>query len=156
METQLEQYAEKTDRALLVYLKNPPVKSRMLRMFGIKRETVQSLTAEVQISEVGSNGVIVPIRHLRVYSDDDPSDIGKDRIVLPPTFSVAASMMVVNWDSQKNKAVVLGDRLRKPLLLDEGCYLAKIIVFVDGDPKTITRQFVVGQNADALIWAGKK
>ena len=80
-------------------------------------------------------------------------NIGSNRIILPPTFSVAASIMVVKWDSQKNKAVILGDRLRQPLLLDEGYYRADIIICVDGDPKTISRQFVVGQNADDLIWA---
>ena len=153
VETQFEKYAEKTERALLILLSNPPVKKWILRMLGVKRETVQSLTAEIRISEVGSKKVIVPIRHARIYSDDDPSDIGSNRIVLPPTFSVAASIMVVSWDFQKKKAVILGDRLRQPLLLDEGCYRADIIIFVDGDPKTISRQFVVGQNADDLIWA---
>ena len=153
VETQFEKYAEKTERALLIFLSNPPVKKRILRVFGVKRETVQNLTAEIRISEVGSKKVIVPIRHARIYSDDDSSDIGSNRIVLPPTFSVAASIMVVRWDSQKNKAVIPGDRLRQPLLLDEGYYRADIIIFVDGDPKTISRQFVVGQNADDLIWA---
>ncbi|MBA7569777.1 hypothetical protein ES708_11518 [subsurface metagenome] len=74
-------------------------------------------------------------------------------IVLPPTFSVAASIMIVTWDSQKRKAIIPGDRLGQPLPLDEGCYRADIIIFVDGDPKTISRQFVVGKNADDLIWA---
>ena len=153
VETQFEKYAKKTERTLLIFLSNPPVKKRILRMLGVKREIVQSLTAEIRISEVGSNKVIVPIRHARIYSDDDPSDIGSNRIVLPPTFSVAASIMVVSWDSQKKKAVIPGDRLRQPLPLDEGCYRADIIIFVDGDPKTIPRQFVVGKNADSLIWA---
>ena len=74
VETQLELYAEKTERVLLVFLKNPPVKKRILRMLGVKRETVQSLTAEIRISEVGSKKVIVPIRHARIYSDDDSSE----------------------------------------------------------------------------------
>ncbi len=153
LETQFEKYAEKTERALLIFLSNPPVKKRILRMLGVKRETVQSLTAEISISEAGSNKVIVPIRHARIYSDDDSSDMGSNRIVLPPTFSVAASIMVASWDNQKKKAVISGDRLRQPLLLDEGYYRADISIFVDGDPKNISRQFVVGKNADDLIWA---
>ncbi len=153
VEKQFERYAEATERALLVFLRNPPVKSRILRMLGVKRETVQSLTAEIRINEAGSNKIIVPIRHARIYSDDALSDSGSSRIVLPPTYSVAASIMVVSWDSQKKKAIILGDRLRQPLLLGEGCYRAVILIFVDGDPTTISRQFVVGKNADDLIWA---
>ena len=39
------------------------------------------------------------------------------------------------------------------MLLDEGYYLAQIILFVDGEPTELIRQFVVGKTADELIWA---
>ena len=94
----------------------------------------------------------MPIRHARLFSDDDSSDIGSNRIVLPPTYSVAASIMVAMWDNKNKRAVILGDRIRQPLLLGEGYYWIQIIIFVDGSPREISRQFVVGKNADDLIW----
>ena len=137
---------------LLIFLNNPPVQKRLLRILGVRRETVQSLTAEFRISEVGSGKVIVPIRQARIYSDDDPSDIGRGRIVLPPTYSVAASITIAKWDIGRNKVVILGDRLRGELQLNAGYYQADIIMFVDGIQHHITRRFVVGEKADDLIW----
>ena len=153
VETEFEVSAKDSERSLLIFLKNPPVKSRILKVLGVKRETVQSLTAEIRISEFGSKKIIVPIRHARLFSDEDSSDTGSNRIVLPPTYSVAASIMVAMWDDKNKRAVILGDRIRQPLLLGEGYYWIQIIIFIDGDPKEISRQFVVGKNADDLIWA---
>lgn len=152
VEVEYEVGAKDSERSLLVFLKNPPVKNRMLKALGVKRETVQSLTAEIRISEFGSKKIIVPIRHARLFSDDDPSNAGSNRIVLPPTYSVAASVMIAMWDSQNKKAIILGDRLRQPLLLGEGYYLIQIIILVDGEPKELSRQFVVGGSADDLTW----
>ncbi|MBA7589836.1 hypothetical protein ES708_31928 [subsurface metagenome] len=152
IETEFEVSARESERSLVVLLKNPPVKSRVLKALGVKRETVQSLTAEIRISEFGSKEIIVPIRHARLFSDEDTSDEGSNRIVLPPTYSVAASIVIAMWDHKNKKAVILGDRLRQPLLLEDGYYYVQIIIFVDGEPKEISRQFVVGKNADDLIW----
>jgi len=155
VETQFEVYPENSKRVLVIFFRNPPVKSRILKILGVKRETVQSLTVEMRISEVGSNTIKVPIRQARIYSDDDPSDLGNNRIVLPPTYSVSSSVMVAQWDDLQKKAIIPPDRRRQPLPLDEGCYRADIIIIVDGYPKIVSRQFVVGKNADDLIWASK-
>ena len=153
VETEFEVSARDNERSLVIFLRNPPINSRILKTLGVKRETVQSLTAEIRISEFGSKKIIVPIRHARLFSDEDTSNRGSNRIVLPPTYGVAASIMVAMWDNNKKGAIILGDRLREPLLLGEGYYHAQIIIFVDGEPKEISRQFVIGKNADDLIWA---
>ena len=137
----------------LIKLCIPPIKNRILKILGVKRETVQSLTAEIRISEFGSKNIIVPIRHLRLFSDEDISDLGSNRIGLPPTYSVSASIMVAMWDDKKKGAVILGDRLRQPLLLYAGHYYAQILIFVDGESNEIIRQYTVGKTADDLIWA---
>lgn len=153
VKTEFEISAHNNERSLVIFLQNPPVKNRVLRMLGVKREGVQSLTAELRISEFGSKRVIVPIRHLRLFSDEDISDKGSNRIMLPPTYSVGASIVIAMWDNSNKGAVILGDRLRQPLLLREGYYYAQIILIMDGEPTEILRQFVVGKNADDLIWA---
>jgi len=144
-----------SDRSLVVLLKNPPVQNRILKGLGVKRETVQSLTADIRISEFGSNKIIVKIRRGRIFTDEDTLDKGSNRIVLPPTYSVAGSIMVAMWDKKLKKAVILGDVLREPLLLGEGYYYAQIIICVDGEPNEISRKFVVGKDADGLIWSNQ-
>lgn len=54
--------------------------------------------------------------------------------------------------AKSNKAVVLPDRLRETSALSEGAYQVSIIFSVDGEPKIISRQFIVGKNADDLVW----
>lgn len=150
--TEFERYEQDGERVLLIFLSNPPVQKGLLRILGVRRETVQSLTAEFRISEVGSGKMIIPIRHARIYSDDDPSDIGRARIVLPPTYSVGATIIIARWDIEIKKIVIPGDRLRKEIQLDAGYYQANIILFVDGIEQHITRRFVVGEKPDDLIW----
>jgi hypothetical protein len=154
VETEFEEYSEKLERCLLVFFKNSPVKSRLLRILGVKRETVQSLTAEIRISESGSNKIIVPIRQSRIYSDDN-TESGNNRIVLPPTHSMGANIVVAHWDNQLKKAIIPPDRRRKPLPLGEGSYRADILMIIDGEPRIISRLFIVGKDMDGLMWASK-
>jgi hypothetical protein len=153
VETEFEVSARGDERSLVVFLKNPPIQSRVLKTLGVRREPVQSLTAEIRISEFGSKKIIAPIRHARLFTDEGTSsEKGFNRIALPPTYSVAASIMVAMWDSGHRQAVVLGDILREPLFLNEGYYYAQLLILVDGEPNEVSRQFVVGKTADELIW----
>lgn len=152
VKAQFEKGMEGAERFLIVYLANPPMKSWVLRKLGVRRGTVQSLKVQFRISEAGSNKIITPIRQARIYSDDDSTDCGRDRIALPPTFSVAASIIVVKWDTNGNKAFVTPDRLRQPTMLEPGMYRVDLILLVDGDPMRMSRQLVVGQKADDLDW----
>jgi hypothetical protein len=153
---QFENGVKEVDRFLPVYLSNPPIKNKILKKLGVRRETIQSLTAQFRISELGSGRVIIPSRQARIYSDEDPDDKGRFRTTLPPTFSVAASIMVVLWDVKKDKAIVLPDRLREVSSLPEGAYLVHIIFLVDGDPISVSRQFIIGKKADDLTWVQKE
>lgn len=152
LRTRFENGVQEIERFLPIYLENPPVKNRLMRRLGVRRDTIQSLTVQFRIIEAGSGKIIIPIRQARIYSDDDPTDMGRDRISLPPTFSVAASVMIVRWDTQKNKALIPPDRLRTEYPLDAGQYRVDVSLIVDGDPIIVSRQFVVGQKADDLSW----
>jgi hypothetical protein len=153
---EFENGVKEMDRFLPVYLSNPPIKNKFLKRLGVRRETVQSLTAAFRISELGSGKIIIPSRQARIYSDDDPDDKGRFRTTLPPTFSVAASIMVVLWDAKKSQAVVLPDRLREASALPEGAYRVRIIFSIDGDPIPVSRQFIIGKKADDLTWVQKE
>ena len=154
VQVELEDYAEERARSLMIYIKNFPVQSRVLKMLGVKREAVQSLTVQYQIREAGSNRVILPIRSARIYSDDDTEGPGQGRISLPPTYSVGASVVFALWDFT-NSVTLLPPRppSREPEVLPPGLYVTAIMLTVDGEPKTLHRHFVVGPKADDLHWA---
>lgn len=76
--------------------------------------------------------------------------------MLPPTYSVGASLMVASWDKDNSKAVVLPDRLRPPIALSAGLYHVEIIFLIDGDPLRESRNFKVGQRGDDLMWIESK
>lgn len=144
--------AEELERFLAVYIENLPIKSRMLKKMGIRRDTIQSLTVQFQLFEVGSGKKIIPIRSARIYSDDDPTNIGRWRISLPPTFSIAACIIPVKWDTAKNKAVVPPDQTKDEQELEPGQYRIDFNFAIDGEPYIISRQFVIGKKADDLTW----
>ena len=91
---------ENNYRQLSVLFKNPPVKRRISKRLGASRDPIHSLVVSYRLREKGSNTIIVPVRQLMLWSDDDPSDstLGRWRISLPPTYSVGASTTLARWD----------------------------------------------------------
>jgi len=155
---EFDRIAQGNERHLGVFFKNPQLgnpeegKKSVWRKLGAKRDTIESLTVSFRISEVGTGKIIIPIMHARIYSYDDPTDVGSHRIALPPTLSFETTVMIAMWDEDKKKAIVPGDRARSSVELSGGIYRILIIVVVDGEPQKYSRQFVVGDIADALIW----
>ena len=143
------------ERFLSVFIKNTPInaRKRLTRIFSIRRETVQSLTAQFRIIEAGSNTILIPNRQARLFSDENSDDLGRDRMMLPPTFSVGASIMVAQWDLKNSRAIVPGNRIHEEYILPPGYYCAHIILIVDGNPMSVTRNLVLGDKADDLVWA---
>ncbi len=141
------------ERALAIFLKNPQLgKKSVWRKLGVKRDTIESLTVSFSISEVGTGKIPIPIMHARIYSDDDPTDVGNNRIALPPTLSFETCVMIAMWDEVKKKVIVPGDRNRPSVELSAGIYRVEVIIAVDGEPQTEFRKFVVGDTADDLVW----
>src|SRR5713101_899603 len=65
---EFDRLVEGQQRALIVFLKNPPIKeSSILDRIWVHRETVQSLVIQFSISEVGSNTIVVPIYNARIF-----------------------------------------------------------------------------------------
>lgn len=150
----IESYAEGATKSLVVFVENTPVRTRLLKLLGVKRESIQSLTASFRISETGSGKILLPVRQARIYSDDDSTDIGRDRISLPPTFSVAASFLIAVWGLEgNNAAIVPPHRNQASLVIPPGYYLAEIVLQIDGHPIRMPRRFIVGATGDDLRWA---
>ncbi len=153
LRTEYKTDANGEDRSLIVFLSNPPVRQKFLKCIGLHRDAIQSLEACFQIREAGSGAVLDPIRHARLKSPDDPSDdFFSYRIVLPPTYSVGASLMIAIWDKISAKAVVPPDRLRPAIALSAGLYRVEIIFTIDGDPVKDSHNFKVGLRGDDLMW----
>lgn len=153
LRTEYRTDANGEDRSLIVFLSNPPVRKKILKWIGVQRVAIQSLEASFRIREAGSGKVLDPIRHARFKSPDDPSDdYFSYRIVLPPTYSVGASLMVAIWDKGNARAVVPPDRLRSAIALPDGLYHVEMKFLIDGDPLSESRNFKVGQRGDDLMW----
>ncbi len=157
LKVKFENGIKEAERFLPVYLSNPPIKNKFLKTLGVRRGTIQSITAQFRISELGSNTIVITSRQGRLYSDDDPDDKGRLRITLPPTFSVAACIMVVSWDLKCGKAIIPPDRLRNEIVsIPEGAYRVQIIFMVDGEKQEESRQFIIGKKPDDLTWVQKE
>lgn len=149
-----DEYVRERERELIIFLKNQPLeKKSFLRKLGIRRDTISSLSASFRISE--KERVVIPIMHARIYSDDDPTEAGSWRVALPPTFSSSASIMIAEWNDKKKKAIVPGDKVRSGIELSAGLYRMDIIYLVEGQPEKEFREFIVGNNADDLVWIKK-
>lgn len=139
-------------RLLIVFLENQPAAKWLRRLAVVKRDTIQSLTATFQIYHVEAGSVVVPVHQARMYSDDDPTDEGRDRITLPPTYSVAASIVVAIWNSNSGLAEIPPTRRSASVPLMPGTYEARIALIVDGEPDVQVKLFSVGRSAADLDW----
>ena len=155
VKTRFERDVQGSDRSLMVFFENPPVKNRILKRL-VHRRSVESLVVQYRVSEVGSGKIIVPIRQLRIYSDEDTDLNGRMRITLPPTISVASNAVPVFWNDQTKTAILPDSRTRLGVSLGPGLYRADFVVSIDGRPCRISRTFVVGDGADDLNWVPTK
>ena len=73
--------------------------------------------------------------------------------MLPPTYSVGASVIVAMWDMENQRAIVPPSRIHPATALAQGYYEARVLLFVDGEGTQHTRRFRVGQAADELDWS---
>lgn len=139
------------ERALIIFLKNPPLgENSFWRKFGVRRDTIASLSVNFRISE--ATKVIVPNIPARIYSDNDPTKTGSWRIALPPTLSWSTSIVVAMWDDTRKKAIILGDEVRELVELPANVYRIEIVFLVEGQAITEYREFIVGANGDDLVW----
>jgi len=129
-------------------LKNIPLrKGGIWHRLGIRRDSIESLEVSFELSESGSGTVKQPIIHTTIYDHADGAK--KNRVTLPPTFSVGAGIEVVYWDSNKKVATLVGDTQRQPLQLERGKYCIKFSFLIDGIPINKSTDFVVGEN---VMW----
>ena len=152
LKTRFERDAQGNDRCLIIFLRNAPVKNAFLKRL-VQRNSVDSLTAWYQVSEVGSSKILLPVRQLLIYSDSDGDDNGRWRVTLPPTYSVGASIMPVVWDHSLNAVVLPPSRTQPEIIkVSRGLYRADIVFSVNGEAMNTSRTFAVGDSADDLYW----
>jgi hypothetical protein len=158
---EFDRIVEQEERSLAIFVKNPQLgdastgKKSIWRRLGVKRETIESLIVSFRIYEVGTEKVVIPIMHARIYSDADASEQGSWRVTVPPTLSFETSVMVAMWNESKKAAVVPGDRLRGVVELPKGLYRIEAVFVVDGEAQKRLMQFVVGDTGDSLNWVKK-
>ncbi len=139
-------------RLLAVFFENLPTAKWLRRLAVVRRDTIQSLTVAFQIYHVDTESLVVPIHQARIHSDADSTDAGRYRITLPPTYSVAASIAVAEWNPDSGRAEVPPTRTSASVPLMPGTYEARIALIVDGTPDVQVKLFSVGRSAADLNW----
>ena len=140
------------EEGLTVFLENLPAAKWLRRLAVVKRDTIQSLTVAFRIYHVEAKAVVVPIQQAIIHSDADSTENGRQRITLPPTYSVAATFLIAKWNPDSAKAEIPPARRRGPVPLMPGTYEAQIAVMVDGTPDVRVKLFSVGRSAADLNW----
>ena len=138
-------------RILVVFLDNSPPYKLLRRWAVVKRDTIQSLTVAFQIYQVDTRSIAVEVHQARIHSDSDSTDAGRYRVTLPPTYSVAASFVVAEWNPDSG-AEVPPTRTQASVPLVPGTYKATIAFTVDGTPDIQVKLFSVGRSAADLDW----
>lgn len=153
LDLEFDRYVEGQNRLLVVLLKNPPISSKILNALRISRNPIQSLVVHFRIAEHGSGRIEITNRQARIYTDTEADDSGRWRISLPPTFSGGANVVVARWDTDIARTVVPPTLMQNETHLAVGLYRAQIVFLIDGKEKTVSRQFVVGEGPDDLVWS---
>lgn len=154
-----ERTVENGRHFLPIYIKNRPVAHLVLRLLRVHRSTVQGLTASFRITEVGSGKILIPIRQAYIVTDA----VGEmmQRITLPPTYSVGATIVMIGWDTGKDDpenpegpegVIIIPGPTSSKFSLPQGIYQAGLLIIVDGEPWVIKRHFVVGERPEDLNW----
>ncbi len=154
LNTRFEPGVKGRQRWLQVFLENRPIEKQWLKKLGVRGDTLQSLNVSFRLAEVGSGRIIVPIRQARIYTDDTGDTLGRFRVSLPATYSVAANVMIVRWDEDLGAVVLppIFEDEEPQAKLEQGYYQMIMNLLVDGHPIFITRNFRVGRTLDDLIW----
>ena len=139
-------------RLLLVYLENRPAAKWLQKLAVVKRDTIQSLTVAFQIVHLETKVAVVPVHQAKIKTDADPTDKGRYRITLPPTYSIAASFTVAQWTPSSGGAEIPPTLGKAAVPLARGPHTAEIILTVDGEPDVQLRRFSVGPSSANLNW----
>ena len=152
--TRFEHDQEGLIRFLIVHLENLPIRSRFLKLLGIRRQPIHSVTANYQLKEVGSGIIVIPIRQLLINTDDTTDTLGTMRIELPATYGVAAAAMFVLWNEDEKGVQLAPSRVgEEGQIIKPGYYEAIFNFNIDGEPTLMSRRFRVGEEREMLFWA---
>jgi hypothetical protein len=124
---------------------NIPIRNRLLKALGVRRETAQDVTAAFEIEERGTGKTICPITQALIKTQ---TRVGAERILLPASFFPALFAIVFIEKGKSEVRVMREDKLILPI----GNYTAKVRVFA-GEDKYISKcNFVVDNKHPFVLW----
>jgi hypothetical protein len=149
---EFDSHDENGSRLLIVFIKNRPIDKPFGQFSFIRRDTIESLTATFQIVREDTHFIVVPVHRARIHSGEEGDELGPDRIRLPPTSSVGASIAVCRWNGSTGRAEIPATRGKGPTPLQAWNYEARMIFHFDGRRKDVLSKFAVGPTLVDLQW----
>ncbi|MBI2170778.1 MAG: hypothetical protein HYU30_01980 [Chloroflexi bacterium] len=140
----LDTHEGDTIKKLYAAVQNPPTQNRLLRLIGIKRDTIPEIMGYYSVKEDGTRrqvcyGVIAEF--FRTETDIFV------RGSLPP-YRIAIRAEIATWESDK---VTLTKRANN-LLIEPGYYEAELVVVEAEKEHKVKRRFAVGQRRTEFRW----
>jgi len=134
-------------RIIRVYLMNPPIKNRLLKVLRVSRMPAQDLYLFVQVCNASDRQVIVDSFAPEIALSPS-SKAG--RVSLPPSF-LMASIDLARWQRPINSAVLIAGNELMPL--QEGTYIINIEIGLDGKTKYVKPGLLhIGKTENEMTW----
>ena len=133
---------------------NRPIRNRLFRSLGARRDTIEDLNVNYQIHEAGSQKIIVPVVLDVLVNTHSGPPVPRARLA---ESDFSARFGVVAWIEKQQSVMPLIDITKlEPvagaLPLEAGRYLARVTVYEPGKTTNGQREFLVGEAMDNLRW----
>ena len=131
------------DRVLLGRIRNQPIRNRVARLLGVRREPAQDVVARVTIKEAGSHRIVVPATIATIATH---GDIEAKRVTVPASL-IASTFDIVKWVDTSNNVQEL---LKNNQVVASGQYTVEVAVSFSRKTVTTEKDFTVGLTRDDL------
>ncbi len=142
-----ESIMEGNQKTLCCQLTNPPIENKILRMAGVYRRQIDSISAFYSIKDTNTSKIIVGAAFCDIHS---AHDVPKTAISLPS--SIIPSRIDLVQARHNGAASTIAPRQAKNIELPVGKYRATVIIKTSENEKVFCRNFLVKKEAETIAW----
>ncbi len=132
---------------LFAQITNPPIENKILRMAGVYRRQIDSISVLYSIKDINKSEIIVEDVICDIYSSHD---IPKSAISLPS--SIIPSYIDLVQAVPLSPARTIAPHQSKNIELPVGKYHATVIIEASENTKEFSHNFLVRKEAETIMW----
>jgi len=142
-----ESRMEGNQRILFCQLTNPPIENKILRMAGVYRRQIDSISVLYSIKDTNTSEIMVEDVICDIYS---AHDVPKSAISLPS--SIIPSRVDLVQAGLNGTARTIAPHQAKNIELPVGKYRATVIIETSENEKEFSHSFLVKKEAETITW----